>query len=122
MHNFGMPRVGDIAFARLFNQTILYSTRVVHEKDIVPQFPSQELGFHHVAREIWNRSPETASPPKDQTYIVCDNSGEDPSCSNGLPIEDLRPEDHDYYMGSKNEVCHYDKHDSDFHLPGQSVR
>eukprot|EP01147_Barroeca_monosierra_P006984 gene6984-9584_t len=109
MHNFGMPRVGDIAFARLFNQTILYSTRVVHRHDIVPHLPFQDMGFHHVAREIWEQSPETASPPKDQTYIVCDNSGEDPSCSDSVPVLQWHPKDHDYYMGTKNMYCTYDK-------------
>lgn len=107
MHNFGMPRVGDTDFAILFQQMIPGSTRVVHRDDLVPHLPLFDMGFHHVATEVWDQSPETESPPSEQTYKVCDGSGEDPFCSGGLPVLQWKAEDHDYYMGTKNHHCHY---------------
>eukprot|EP00043_Microstomoeca_roanoka_P015762 m.158261 g.158261 ORF g.158261 m.158261 type:complete len:265 (-) comp16326_c1_seq4:3010-3804(-) len=108
MHNFGMPRVGDADFASLFGQFVTYSTRVVHRRDIVPHLPFLTMGFHHVATEIWENSPETDSPPDQQTYKVCDGSGEDPTCSDSVPALEWLPADHDYYMGTTNHKCSYD--------------
>ncbi|EGD83379.1 hypothetical protein PTSG_03985 [Salpingoeca rosetta] len=108
MHNFGMPRVGDAAFASIFKRAVPYSTRVVHRNDIVPHLPLQGMGFHHVATEVWDQSPQTESPPNAQTYKVCDGSGEDPTCSDSVPILEWHPKDHDYYMGTTNHYCHYD--------------
>lgn len=39
MSNFGMPRIGNPAFAIAFNSVVAYSQRMVHQDDIVPHVP-----------------------------------------------------------------------------------
>eukprot|EP00049_Salpingoeca_infusionum_P005316 m.90811 g.90811 ORF g.90811 m.90811 type:complete len:295 (-) comp12929_c0_seq1:56-940(-) len=107
LHNFGMPRVGDIQFAQVFNSTVASATRMVHRHDIVPHLPPAPFGFHHISTEVWDQSPETTSPPSAQTYKVCDGSGEDPTCSESIDALHWVIEDHDYYMGTTNSECHY---------------
>ena len=41
--------------------------RMVHYHDIVPHYPFLDLGYHHVAREIWEITNST-----EHKYIVCD--------------------------------------------------
>jgi len=87
--NFGDPRVGNAAFAQLFNRWIPNAFRMVNAKDIVPHLPLMSMGFHHVANEIWEHLDE---------YQTCDNSGEDPLCSDSLRVT-LSIFDHLHYMG-----------------------
>lgn len=44
---FGSPRVGDAEFASFYNALVPDTTRVVHDKDLVPRVPV--FGFEHVA-------------------------------------------------------------------------
>lgn len=52
LHNFGMPRTGDKAFADLFSQHVDVAWRMTHQHDIVPHLPPHEFDFHHVATEV----------------------------------------------------------------------
>ena len=55
--NFGMPRIGNEAFATLWTQHVKgVSWRFVHRHDIVPHLPLRNMGpdgdFHHVPTEV----------------------------------------------------------------------
>eukprot|EP01027_Heterolobosea_sp_BB2_P004818 GEZU01007414.1.p1 GENE.GEZU01007414.1~~GEZU01007414.1.p1 ORF type:complete len:300 (-),score=60.67 GEZU01007414.1:129-1028(-) len=79
-YNFGSPRVGNDAFVTFFVSNVPNAYRVVNEDDPVPHLPPQWLeGFHHVPREVWFHHDE---------FKVCDDSGEDPTCSDSVHITD----------------------------------
>ncbi|KAJ9060186.1 hypothetical protein DSO57_1020346 [Entomophthora muscae] len=70
---FGQPRVGNIIFARWFNQKPVTFTRVVHENDLVPHVPPLFTGYihTHLERYIENNSSK-----------ICNTDWmEDPTCS-----------------------------------------
>jgi triacylglycerol lipase len=51
VHSFGMPRVGNAAFASAFNEVFGGTTyRLVHGEDIAATVPPSELKFAHVGR------------------------------------------------------------------------
>lgn len=102
LHNFGMPRIGDDNFAALFDKTITESYRMVHNHDIVPHLPLRDWGFHHSSREVWDRINSTSG---EDYYVVCDDSGEDPSCCDSVPTTEWSPSDHLIYMGVHNDNC-----------------
>uniref|UniRef100_A0A7S3VTA6 Fungal lipase-type domain-containing protein n=1 Tax=Dunaliella tertiolecta TaxID=3047 RepID=A0A7S3VTA6_DUNTE len=79
---FGSPRVGDQAWQQTFNQVITESWRFTHNRDIVPSLPLEIMGFRHLAREAWIVDVETPFGSLDSKILVCDSSGEDPSCHN----------------------------------------
>jgi len=79
VQTFGEPRVGNTQYARYWNQRITQiAWRHTHSNDPVPQIPTQEMGFHHRATEIFLKNDEGTD------FVVCDNSGEDPDCSNSV--------------------------------------
>eukprot|EP01116_Phalansterium_solitarium_P019628 TRINITY_DN5563_c0_g1_i2.p1 TRINITY_DN5563_c0_g1~~TRINITY_DN5563_c0_g1_i2.p1 ORF type:complete len:299 (-),score=65.94 TRINITY_DN5563_c0_g1_i2:85-981(-) len=88
--NYGSPRLGNPAFAAYANKILLAPRRVVNEADIVPHLIPQDIGYHHIAREVW-------FPTNFTTFVVCDSTGEDPSCSDSLYLYD--PDDHTIYLG-----------------------
>lgn len=80
---FGAPRVGNLAYQQLFNLYIDESWRFTHNRDIVPSVPLQIMGFQHVAREVWEVDVEDASgATTERKLLLCDATGEDPSCHN----------------------------------------
>eukprot|EP00048_Salpingoeca_helianthica_P016212 m.231054 g.231054 ORF g.231054 m.231054 type:complete len:311 (-) comp18227_c0_seq1:70-1002(-) len=100
--NFGMPRLGNAAFASDFPKFVDIAFRMVHEKDLVPHVPPSSAGFHHIATEVWSRGE---GAPSNLKYIVCNGSGEDPSCSDSIPANQFTTADHDIYMGETNSQC-----------------
>jgi len=101
--NFGMPRIGDKEYAKASNQLLSGSWRMVHHHDIVPQVPpSWVLGYHHIATEIWNDSDGT----NQDSYVICDSSGEDPKCADSINFWQYDRADHMIYMGIHNNNCH----------------
>jgi len=90
-YSFGDPRVGNSEFAEFFNQRVSLSFRTVNQKDIVPHLPLRIMGFQHIATEVW-------FPSDTQNFIVCDNSGEDPNCSDSL-VDPISIVDHLNYLG-----------------------
>ncbi|EGC37629.1 hypothetical protein DICPUDRAFT_149721 [Dictyostelium purpureum] len=86
IYNYGSPRVGDVTFASYFNKVQPNTYRVVNQKDIVPHVaPQGLLNYHHVPTEVYFPTNDT------QDYRVCNDSGEDPTCSDsviGLSIYD----------------------------------
>lgn len=92
LYNFGSPRVGNEAFYNKIKQLYGGSDfRLVNQDDIVPHWPKAltHYGYHHIEREVFYET--------DNKFKVCDESGEDPNCSDswiGLSIPD-----HLYYLG-----------------------
>lgn len=69
MYSFGSPRVGDAAFASLYDRTIRDSHRVVHEGDRAPELLPELLA--HVDRQhTLNRHPDTRYPHHDREYYL----------------------------------------------------
>lgn len=89
-YTFGQPRVGNDAFYTYF-KSILNEYRVVHYADIVPHLPLEAMGFHHVSTEVWYNEDSSS-------FKVCDGSGEDPTCSDSLPLP-ISISDHLEYLG-----------------------
>ena len=92
MWNFGLPRVGDEKFAEWFDNTTKANDqtvyRMVERHDVVPHLPMHQLGFRHIALEVWHKG--TAS----NTYTVCDGTGEDKKCSRSLRLLQTNAIDH----------------------------
>lgn len=83
VYTFGAPRVGNAAFAEFFDSQVTEAWRFTHGRDIVPSVPPILLGFHHVSREVWLVDVEDpGSGGVSQRVVVCDDSGEDPTCHN----------------------------------------
>lgn len=54
VYTFGQPRVGDAAFAKLYNCYLRHKTfRFVNEEDIVPRLPGVLLGYRHCGQEVF---------------------------------------------------------------------
>ena len=63
--------------------------RVIHNRDIVPHLPYELMGFTHIAYEV-------LYDEEMKTYKVCNDSGEDRSCTNRFDPDYSFP-DHDIY-------------------------
>jgi predicted lipase len=91
-YTFGQPRDGDSTYASTYASTlgedIIY--RVVHNADVVPHLPTESMGFHHTAREVWYNEDSSS-------YQVCDGSGEDPNCSDSVLLP-ISVSDHLHYL------------------------
>jgi hypothetical protein len=94
LFTLGSPRTGNPAFATYFStmlgRSIGSSSRLVNNGDIVPQVPFRTFDYHHATRENWIRNGQ---------YVVCDNSGEDPSCADSLNPLQYSVNDHTSYLG-----------------------
>jgi len=90
VYNFGEPRVGNQIFANYYDTHAGNIFRVVNQEDVVPHLPLEDMGFWHVANEIYYSSSTS--------YKVCDNTGEDPTCSDGNWV-DASVLDHLEYLG-----------------------
>ncbi|MEW5319665.1 MAG: hypothetical protein WDW38_010805 [Sanguina aurantia] len=100
-YTYGAPRVGNQAYQELFNLQIAESWRFTHGRDIVPSVPLQYMGFHHVSNEVWLVDVES-SAGSETKVLMCDESGEDPSCHNSACYLGLCTSvmDHLTYMGN----------------------
>ena len=72
---------------------------MVHNHDLVPHVPPMDVGYHHTPTEVWSVSDGAGG----LKYIVCNDSGEDPSCSDSVPATEYSTSDHDVYMGVSNK-------------------
>jgi hypothetical protein len=98
---FGAPRTGNPTFATFVNRLGVAGTRVVHFRDVVAHAPWRDMGYHHVATEVFYNATDMAST----TARICDGSGEDPTCADGLSWADSI-DDHEYYFGLRiGESC-----------------
>ncbi|KAJ9056760.1 hypothetical protein DSO57_1029701 [Entomophthora muscae] len=70
---FGQPRVGNLEFARWFNQQPVTYTRIVNENDPVPHVPPIVAGYIHAHLERYIQA--------NKSRICNTDSMEDPACS-----------------------------------------
>jgi hypothetical protein len=103
LYTFGSPRVGNAAFAEAMRNSTLDHKRMTHDRDVVPTVPFEHLGFHHTAREVWQRTVRVGrSPMTLSVEVICDEYGEDPNCQNsicGYPGSCTSVADHLEYLG-----------------------
>eukprot|EP00462_Mataza_sp_D1_P009813 CAMPEP_0175154326 /NCGR_PEP_ID=MMETSP0087-20121206/20269_1 /TAXON_ID=136419 /ORGANISM="Unknown Unknown, Strain D1" /LENGTH=280 /DNA_ID=CAMNT_0016441181 /DNA_START=32 /DNA_END=874 /DNA_ORIENTATION=- len=91
VYTFGEPRTGNSAFASFYNQGTHISWRVTHNRDPVPHVPLHIMGFQHIATEVFYNEDSSS-------YVVCNGSGEDSSCSDHFDL-DTKIDDHLHYLG-----------------------
>jgi len=89
-YNFGEPRLGNKAFYQASLTYLPGLQRMVDYMDCVPKLPPSGFGYWHEAYEIYEH------PTGADTYKVCDNTGEDQSCSDSVG---QNCDDHLHYMG-----------------------
>lgn len=101
MWSFGSPRVGNLAWEQLYEEHVTESWRFTHNRDVVPSLPPRLLGFHHVAREAWTVDFAGPGGVIEQKILICDGTGEDPSCHNSACMLGLCTSvaDHLIYLG-----------------------
>lgn len=98
LYNFGAPRIGNDHTAAFINSKLPSRFRVIHNRDIVPHVPFEEMGFKQIAFEVLYDEAM-------KTYKVCNDSGEDNTCSNRFDPEYSFP-DHDvYWIAMDDSVC-----------------
>jgi len=79
LYTYGSPRVGNSVFAHWFNSKMHgRSWRFTNYEDLIPHMPKEDMGYHHIATEVWNSAPDSMTGK----WNTCDGSGEDPKCSN----------------------------------------
>ncbi|KAI0636124.1 lipase [Trametes polyzona] len=81
---YGMPRVGNQAFADFVDGLPISVTHVNNKKDIVPILPGRFLGFHHTSGEVHIQESNAwaACPGQDNTSDEC-TVGDVPNISEG---------------------------------------
>ena len=89
--NYGSPRVGDTAYYSWVKTILPMADRVVNQADIVPHLPPEDFNFHHIATEMWINPVGVITQ--------CNGSGEDPNCSDSVPVYDFSIADHLDYFG-----------------------
>ena len=92
---YGQPRVGDAAFAAAYARAVAASGsaswRLTHYADPVPHLPLEDMGFRHHPVEVHYDE-------LNRHYHVCDGSGEDHACADGVAVP-LLLTDHWTYLG-----------------------
>ncbi|XP_071702069.1 probable feruloyl esterase A [Rutidosis leptorrhynchoides] len=98
---FGMPRIGNAAFASYYSEVVPNTFRVTHAHDLVPHLPPYyqyfpQKTYHHFPREVWlyNIGFGFLIYPVE---MICDGSGEDPNCSRSVSGNSIS--DHLSYFG-----------------------
>ena len=81
LYSYGSPRVGNKAWAAWAHGALVASNgtvslRMRRQLDIVPAIPPRSIGYMHLPTEVWDKHAEG----QNDTYVVCDDSGEDPAC------------------------------------------
>ena len=78
LYTFGMPKVGDRAYALAHDKLVDNSWRVVHREDSVPHYPTSTLlpgsPFHHRTEVYY---PNKNMLPTDSNYAVCMQNSDD---------------------------------------------
>ncbi|CAN7140757.1 unnamed protein product [Brassica rapa subsp. narinosa] len=99
---FGQPRVGNAAFASYYSLLVPNTFRITHEHDMVPHLPPYyhifpQKTYHHFPTEVWVRDLGFSSLVLASVEKVCDNTGEDPTCSRSVVGNSIS--DHLKYFG-----------------------
>lgn len=91
--DLGRPRIGNHVFTEAIMGEISSVFRMTHHDDLVPHAPAEFMGFYHSGDEQFFQGDDTS-------YVTCDGSGEDDSCSNRCaPLFCVSVSDHVHYLG-----------------------
>ncbi|KAB1214045.1 Lipase [Morella rubra] len=87
---FGQPRIGNAVFASCYSKLVPNTIRVTNDHDIVPHLPPfyhyfPQKTYHHFPREVWLYNIGLGSLDY-QIEKVCDDTGEDPTCSRQVSL------------------------------------
>jgi len=98
---FGQPRIGNAVFASNFKGHLPNAIRVTNAHDIVPHLPPYyryfpQKTYHHFPREVWIHNVGLGTFEY-SIEEICDDSGEDPTCSSSVSGNSVR--DHIHYLG-----------------------
>ncbi|XVF38649.1 hypothetical protein REPUB_Repub20aG0120600 [Reevesia pubescens] len=98
---FGLPRIGNAAFASYYSKFVPNTIRVTNDHDMVPHLPPYysyfpQKTYHHFPREVWLYNLGLGSLVY-RVEKVCDGSGEDPDCSRSVTGNSIA--DHLNYYG-----------------------
>ncbi|KAJ2007713.1 hypothetical protein GGI04_001421 [Coemansia thaxteri] len=88
IYTYGMPRIGNDAWADGIDKMELPVYRVVYENDLVPHIPFQWLGYKHFAQEVWIHNNQT---------VFCGKDSESAQCSASVAFADYSVPDHSRY-------------------------
>ena len=92
---FGSPRVGNAQFVTFYEELLHKSNslnwRLTHFADPVPHLPLEAMHFRHASNEVHYDE-------LNRHYRVCNGSGEDPACADGITVP-LLLTDHWTYLG-----------------------
>lgn len=123
MYTFGTPRVGDANHAKRVRAAANLETWVVsHRADAEPRCPNlstdetprpdRNYSSCHVTGTDRRRQigtgvwyPAGLAPAGPRGYIVCDGSGEDPKCEDGVDRSVLNWNDHCLYLSHSMWCC-----------------
>lgn len=98
LYAHGCPRVGDIHFSQFIKLKINERYRPIHHKDIFAHLPYEAWGYHHYGHEVMYNEDFTE-------FKVCNEGGEDPTCSNRY-FPHFNTQDHELYFYMMDEsVC-----------------
>ena len=96
VYTYGLPRVGNEAFHGFYSNGSHVSWRITHNRDPVPTLPPKFFGFRHSRQEVFYSENSSS-------YRLCDGSGEDPKCSDGVFSYNMN--DHTSYLGIPTGTC-----------------
>ena len=91
MHSFGATRIGNRGMARYVTKTIDSIIRVVHDRDMVTHQPLDWQGYVHSPYEVFFNSDMSS-------YYICDDSGEDSSCTDQYSPDELTTDHNLFYF------------------------
>lgn len=98
IHNFGCPRVGNEKLAQYIRDEFDTLFRIVHNHDIFTHLPELTQNFAHYPFEV-------LYDEKMENYEVCDDSGEDPTCSNSYSPNYNSGDHHFYFFPMNSTDC-----------------
>ncbi|KAJ1912475.1 hypothetical protein IWQ60_009651 [Tieghemiomyces parasiticus] len=95
VYTYGQPRVGNAAFAVYYQGLGVPTTRVVNKNDIVTRLAPRWTHYAQQGNEVWIR-------PSDGSVVACAAvvPAENPNCSAGQSVIDLRITDHLQYFAA----------------------
>ena len=106
LYTFGMPKVGDRAYALAHNKLVNNSWRVVHRNDPVPHYPTIPLlpgsPFHHRTEVYY---PNKIMLPTDSNYVVCTQNSDARGCGSDFSFPGSKDDHVKYFNIQVGTYC-----------------
>ena len=90
--------MGNAALAQYTHLKIPITFRVVHNRDIVPHLPPTEFKYIHHPYEVFYNEKMTS-------FKVCDETGEDKTCSDHLAPDYTFTDHGTYFLPIDEKIC-----------------